>query len=111
MAIKKYALRSFHFGCLILLLPFLFSSLLFGQNRIQEAIDKVANDPSLKHASWGVAVVDVETGQVIASHQPELSLVPGSALKVLTTSTALALLGPDYRFETAIQYDGSLKAQ
>ena len=80
------------------------------QNRIQRAIDEIEKDPSLKHASWGIAVIDTETGALVASHQPDLGLVPGSSLKVLTTASALALLGVDYTFKTAIQYDGQLDA-
>lgn len=95
--------------CLIVVgLVILVPSSSFSQNRIQQAIDQLSKDPTLKHASWGIAVMDVETEKLIASHNATLSLVPASSLKVVTTSTALAELGPDYTFTTEVQYDGTL---
>src|ERR1019366_3057410 len=35
-----------------------------------------------------------------------ISLVPASTLKIVTTSAALTLLGNDFKFETKLQYDG-----
>lgn len=97
------------FWCLAFMVLALMGSIsLVGQNRIQQAIDELAKDPSLKHANWSIAVMDTETEKIIASYQSHLSLVPASSLKVVTTATALALLGSDYTFVTTIQYDGTL---
>jgi serine-type D-Ala-D-Ala carboxypeptidase/endopeptidase (penicillin-binding protein 4) len=66
-------------------------------------------DPALKNASWGFMVADVKTGREIVAINPDLSLIPASTHKVITTLTSLALLGSDYRFETLLQYTGTIK--
>ena len=66
----------------------------------------------LKHASVGVYAVHAETGEVLVDEGSALSLLPASCLKVVTTGAALHLLGPEYRFETVLEYDGFIdKAQ
>ena len=81
------------------------------QNAYQAAANRLAADPSLKNGSLSISVVDVESGKLLASYEPERSLSPASNLKVLTTASALALLGPDYRFQTQLEYDGALSAE
>lgn len=79
---------------------------LTAQSRLQNAINTFANDPTLKNASIGVCVIDVNTGEIVASYQPHLSLIPASSLKIMTTATALATLGGTYQFKTELQHDG-----
>ncbi|MCB0581242.1 MAG: D-alanyl-D-alanine carboxypeptidase/D-alanyl-D-alanine-endopeptidase, partial [Phaeodactylibacter sp.] len=81
------------------------------QNAYQAAANRLAAEPSLKNGSLSISVVDVESGKLLASYEPERSLSPASNLKVLTTASALALLGPDYRFQTQLEYDGALSAE
>ncbi|MEM9820919.1 MAG: D-alanyl-D-alanine carboxypeptidase/D-alanyl-D-alanine-endopeptidase [Bacteroidota bacterium] len=78
------------------------------QKSIEMAIDQLVKDPSLKHGSVSISVIDVESGQLLASHQPHQSLSPASSLKVVTTAMALKLLGPDYTFKTYLEYDGTI---
>lgn len=78
------------------------------QNPYQSAASRLAADPSLKNGSLSISVIDVESGRLVASHEPERSLSPASNLKVLTTASALALLGPGYRFQTQLEYDGTI---
>ncbi len=53
-------------------------------------------------AAVGFCVLD-EHGEILfASPLAETALSPASALKTLTTGAALALLGPDFRFETRL---------
>lgn len=39
----------------------------------QEAVDRFAGDPTMKHASLGVMFMSIDSGKVIASHNPDLS--------------------------------------
>ena len=83
-----------------------------GQRRkpsVKKALEEFAADQSLKNASWGFYALDTRTGKEIISHNPDLALIPASAQKVITTLTALSLLGDDYRYETLLQYDGSIE--
>ena len=81
------------------------------QQTAQQLIDQWANDAYFKHASVGVSVIDIESGQEMGGFNLEKSLIPASNLKVVTTATALALLGADYRFETHLAYDGDIDAE
>ncbi|MFC4338127.1 D-alanyl-D-alanine carboxypeptidase/D-alanyl-D-alanine endopeptidase [Salininema proteolyticum] len=51
--------------------------------------------------------IDLETGESLYENEAEAFLAPASSLKVLTASTALAELGPDYRIETSVVSGGS----
>jgi len=91
-----------------LLLVLSYCAVVSGQSSMQRAIDALAAAPQMRHASLGVCVIDVKSGKVIASHQPDLSLTPASTLKLVTTASALAILGADFRYSTVLEYDGTL---
>lgn len=65
--------------------------------------------PNLKHADISFLVKEISSGQVIMQHREEKVVIPASTMKVVTTATALELLSPDFRFETKLQYAGSIK--
>ena len=58
-------------------------------------------------AFWGVHVVDIESGEVLYSHQGDHRFIPASTQKLLTTSTALDHLGSSYRYETELHFNGT----
>jgi len=66
------------------------------------------NDPSWEHASVSVYAVDAESGEVLFEENSEKSLCPASCIKIITTAAALSLLGPEARFQTDLEYDGSI---
>lgn len=74
---------------------------------LQTEIDRLNKDAALSHGSWGCCVLSADSGKLIASNNPSLSLMPASTMKILTTGAALGLLGEDFRYETIIGYDGS----
>lgn len=61
----------------------------------------------LRQANISCIITDAETGQTIASYMPERCATPASITKLLTTATALELLGDDFRFATTVAYDGT----
>jgi len=61
-----------------------------------------------KHASVGICLLDVPTGKMVTNLNAQQSLVPASVVKLITTATALEILGPDYRIETRLEYTGSI---
>ena len=77
-------------------------------NKLQSQILSLQNDTDLAHASWSVCVLDVKKDSIIFEYNSNLSLIPASTFKILTTSTALALLGWDFKYETRLEYDGRL---
>ncbi|MBQ1724174.1 MAG: D-alanyl-D-alanine carboxypeptidase/D-alanyl-D-alanine-endopeptidase, partial [Muribaculaceae bacterium] len=75
----------------------------------QMAIDTFALHPDMQHASMTIAVADIKTGKIIASHNPDLSCITASTMKTVTSATALELLGGDYRFKTRVYAQGEIK--
>mgnify|MGYP003835803257 CR=1 FL=1 len=76
---------------------------------LKNKIEAWKTNRALQHAGIGVYLRDAETGDVLAQTEPQLSLIPGSTLKLITTATALEMLGPDFRFETQLAYSGEIK--
>ena|ERR1700722_4668180 len=61
---------------------------------------------SLDHALLSVYAVRSDTGEVLLSENCDLSMMPASCMKIVTTAAALHILGPNRRLETYLEYDG-----
>jgi D-alanyl-D-alanine carboxypeptidase/D-alanyl-D-alanine-endopeptidase (penicillin-binding protein 4) len=68
---------------------------------LKSAFDEAAADPALAGAAIGCCVID-SRGEVVLDRGARTALIPASTFKTLTTATALEMLGPDFRFETAV---------
>lgn len=66
------------------------------------------NLPSMKGASCSFMVKDISNGKVVYSYTADREVIPASVLKLVTTATALELLGEEFRFETSLEYDGKI---
>lgn len=64
------------------------------------------NQEALKHANWSVYVRDITGNRDIISHNIHQLLIPASTQKILTTASAMMMLGHDHQFETNLEYDG-----
>lgn len=71
-------------------------------------VNTMMADPVLKNAEWGFVVYDPKTKKVISSYNENTPLVPASTTKLLTTETALNLLGENYRWMTQLEYSGTV---
>lgn len=80
-----------------------------GSPLLQEQLDAIISVPPLDQVHWGIRIVDPERGQVLYSHNGHRKFVPASNMKVLSTATALALLGPEYRYQTELWGVGPLQ--
>jgi D-alanyl-D-alanine carboxypeptidase/D-alanyl-D-alanine-endopeptidase (penicillin-binding protein 4) len=74
-------------------------------------IEAVIHQPQMGSAHWGIDVVDLTSGKVIYSLNPDHLFLPASNVKLLTTAAALTMAGPDYRFHTTVETSGKLGAQ
>jgi serine-type D-Ala-D-Ala carboxypeptidase/endopeptidase (penicillin-binding protein 4) len=89
-------------------------SIIFGQsvektaNSIDKAMQQLVQDGQMQNASFSFFVYDVDNKKMVAEYQPKTSLVTASTMKVVTTATALEVMGSFHKFETKIQYDGNL---
>lgn len=78
---------------------------------LQAQINIFHDDPALKHASWSFLVVDLDADTLILAYNQQLSLVPASVLKLMTTAGALLTFGPEHRFITTLFHDGTIDNQ
>jgi len=65
-------------------------------------------DEITRNANVGVLVVDVRTGKTIDAYRAENLLPTASTMKVVSTCSALELLGADYRWSTSFETDGRI---
>lgn len=87
---------------------FLFLTLCVPAQSLLKEVENLKKDPALKHASWSIYVVSSKTDSVLADYNSQVSLIPASTMKIITTGAALGMLGSDYVFKTQLQYDGTL---
>jgi len=62
----------------------------------------------LERGFWGIEVDSLTTGQVLFSQNADKLFTPASNTKLFTTAAALALIGPDYKFRTTVETNGTL---
>jgi D-alanyl-D-alanine carboxypeptidase/D-alanyl-D-alanine-endopeptidase (penicillin-binding protein 4) len=75
---------------------------------LQAAARAIASDRALEGALVGVAIVDVDSGRLLAAVNEHLALNPASNAKLYTAGAALAILHGDHRYETTLS--GKLEA-
>jgi len=63
---------------------------------------------TIDHASVSVYAVNSESGKVLIDQNSDLSMIPASCMKVVTTAAALQLLDAKSRFETHLEYSGNI---
>lgn len=88
------------------ILLFLIGKITFSQN-INDFVTEIKKETTLQNASVSLCVIDAQTGNTIGEHNSKLSLTPASTMKIITTASALQLLGKDFRYETILQYTGT----
>lgn len=75
----------------------------------QSAVEHFINAPNLKRANISLLVKDIETGEVVMQHRADKVTIPASTTKLVTTASALEILGPNFTFETKLQYSGTIE--
>jgi D-alanyl-D-alanine carboxypeptidase/D-alanyl-D-alanine-endopeptidase (penicillin-binding protein 4) len=101
---KTLSIVNYQLSILFIFFPFI----TFSQINLNQAIKDFANHPSMKYASLSISVLEVETGNSVAEYNPNMSLVPASTVKAVTTATALGVLGHSFTYKTKLEYDGSI---
>ena len=76
--------------------------------RLLAYVDSINTAPELRGGGWTYYVVEAESGKPISAIDIDRGMIPASVMKVVTTGTALSLLGPNYHYSTSLQYDGTI---
>ena len=72
--------------------------------RISRKIDAVlARDINVQRAHIGVRIERLSDGALLYAHDDQQLYVPASNTKILTTTAAFALLGPDWKTRTTVE--------
>jgi D-alanyl-D-alanine carboxypeptidase/D-alanyl-D-alanine-endopeptidase (penicillin-binding protein 4) len=93
-----------------ILFPIFIPLFLHGQMALRNSVESLADSEGMRTGVLGFCAVNVESGKEVFSWESDKSLIPASTWKAITTATALGILGPDYRYETVLEYDGEISA-
>ena len=72
---------------------------------LSQAISKI----SPRHSQIALLAMDMSNNQVIYSQQAETLFIPASTQKLLTAVSAMAQLGPDFRYVTQLWTDAPIR--
>ncbi|MDR0505612.1 MAG: D-alanyl-D-alanine carboxypeptidase/D-alanyl-D-alanine-endopeptidase [Dysgonamonadaceae bacterium] len=88
---------------------FVFSGIISLFAQTHPALTNFIQKENLRHAGIGFKAIDLTTGKTVAACNENMALIPASNIKIITTATALELLGEDFHFETPVFYDGAIR--
>jgi D-alanyl-D-alanine carboxypeptidase/D-alanyl-D-alanine-endopeptidase (penicillin-binding protein 4) len=71
-------------------------------------IEQFLKDSTLLNSSVGIIIAEDSLENIIFEYNPNLSLVPASVLKLVTTATAMEIMGGGLTFKTTLQHTGSI---
>jgi serine-type D-Ala-D-Ala carboxypeptidase/endopeptidase (penicillin-binding protein 4) len=74
--------------------------------RFRARVDAALAEAHAAKELWGVLVTDRDTGEILYELNADRFFTPASNAKIVTTSLALATLGPTYQFRTTLQSSG-----
>ncbi|WP_221393443.1 D-alanyl-D-alanine carboxypeptidase/D-alanyl-D-alanine-endopeptidase [Dyadobacter sp. NIV53] len=73
-----------------------------------DAVLELQNSEIFRNGSLAVSLKTVKEGKPVFALNQERSLPSASILKLVSTATVLSVLGGDYRFQTFLEYDGTI---
>lgn len=76
---------------------------------LRNFIDSLVEVPEFRSANWGLLVVDPERGDTLYARNADKLFMPASNMKLVTGSTALTQLGPDFRWSTTLFARGRVR--
>jgi len=80
-----------------------------GTATLAEQIDAQIGQPRFAGASWGIAVVSLDSGRTLYAHRADQLLQPASTAKLFTAALSMATLGVDYRIPTRLLASGDIR--
>jgi D-alanyl-D-alanine carboxypeptidase/D-alanyl-D-alanine-endopeptidase (penicillin-binding protein 4) len=78
---------------------------------LDRRIDAILAASDARRGSWGIQVVELESGRLLYERDADHLFIPASNMKMFTTAAALEKLGPDYIFHTTVESDAAPDAQ
>ena len=78
-------------------------------NEVRGRLDNMMYDRLLQNTQLGLLVYDLTAHQVVYQKNERQRMRPASVMKLVTSITALDMLGGDYQYHTGICYRGHLE--
>lgn len=75
---------------------------------LKKQVETILSQPDLARGFWGIEIASANSGKVLYSLNADKLFTPASNTKLFTTAAALAMIGPDYKFRTTVETNGSL---
>ena len=76
--------------------------------RLTQRLRPIMDRPEFRHATWGIEFYSLDEDRPVYALNPDQLFTAASTTKLLTTGTALRLLGADYRFHTNVYRTGPI---
>ncbi len=77
--------------------------------RVLVLLDGFQNSPAARYGTVALSVRRVRDGEPIIGYNSRQTLSTASTLKLVSTATALAVLGPTFSYTTVLAYDGTIR--
>lgn len=78
--------------------------------KLANRIEQILARPELRHAIFGIKFYSLDRNETLYEHNEDKFFVPASTTKLITSGSALALFGPDYRFHTHVYRTAAVDA-
>jgi len=75
---------------------------------VQTRLDSLVTDPLLERTQLGLMVYDLSADSILYNYGGRQTLRPASTMKLLTSVTALDVLGSSYDYRTYLYYKGTI---
>jgi serine-type D-Ala-D-Ala carboxypeptidase/endopeptidase (penicillin-binding protein 4) len=91
------------------LLLFAFFNLLQINSNLSKLLVELQQEKNLEKSIVSVSISNLETKKSVFNYNSEKYISPASTIKLLSTATALSILGSNYRYETTLSYSGYIQ--
>jgi serine-type D-Ala-D-Ala carboxypeptidase/endopeptidase (penicillin-binding protein 4) len=71
-------------------------------HQLPNAIQAIANQPSLRRARWGILVRTLDTGETLYEQDATRYFIPASNAKLFVTAAIVEKLGPQFQIRTSV---------
>ncbi|MFK7970070.1 MAG: D-alanyl-D-alanine carboxypeptidase/D-alanyl-D-alanine-endopeptidase [Bacteroidia bacterium] len=75
-----------------------------------QTLAQLEAQPNLKSSQWGIAVIDIASGNIVGQHEAARMLSTASVMKAVTAATAYDRLGANFQFDTELSHTGTIES-
>jgi serine-type D-Ala-D-Ala carboxypeptidase/endopeptidase (penicillin-binding protein 4) len=79
------------------------------ETTLPEEMKKIMDQQKYQHSIWGLYVKDFQTGNILFDLNSDKFFSPASTTKLFSIAALLHTFGDDYRFQTPVYANGTLK--